>query len=68
MTAAGEVDILRNADGEATYRRCSTTEHHHHLVCRHCGTAVDIQGPAWTGGYGKSLICTVTPRSTTPSN
>jgi len=50
MTAAGEVDILRNADGEATYRRCSTTEHHHHLVCRHCGTAEDIQGPgldAW---------------------
>ncbi len=51
MTAAGEVDILRNAEGEATYRRCTTTEHHHHMVCRSCGAAVDIQGPAlerWT--------------------
>ena len=51
MTAAGEVDILRNADGEATYRRCSTTEHHHHLVCRRCGSVAEIANPAvesWT--------------------
>lgn len=42
---AGEVDALRNADGEVVYRRCSTG-HHHHLVCRDCGRTVEIEGPA----------------------
>lgn len=45
-----EVDVIRSTDGEAGYRRCSDT-HHHHLVCRACGTAVEIEGPAverWT--------------------
>ncbi|AQX16925.1 transcriptional repressor [Tessaracoccus lapidicaptus] len=41
MTEAGEVDMLRSADGEATYRRCSSS-HHHHLVCRECGYSVEI--------------------------
>jgi Fur family ferric uptake transcriptional regulator len=41
----GEVDVLRSEDGESVYRRCSTT-HHHHLVCRSCGRAVEIEGPA----------------------
>jgi Fur family ferric uptake transcriptional regulator len=40
------VDVLRNADGEAIYRRCSVAEHHHHLLCRHCGRAVEIEAPA----------------------
>ena len=40
-----EVDVLRTADGETAYRRCSKG-HHHHLVCRNCGTAVEIEGPA----------------------
>ena len=30
----GLVDVLRNADGEAVYRRCAVTGHHHHLLCR----------------------------------
>ncbi|GEL24638.1 transcriptional repressor [Pseudonocardia sulfidoxydans NBRC 16205] len=41
----GEVDALRMGAGEAVYRRCDTGEHHHHLVCRLCGTAVEIDGP-----------------------
>jgi Fur family ferric uptake transcriptional regulator len=47
----GEVDVLRTASGEAMYRRCATAAHHHHLVCRQCGTTVEIEGPAvesWT--------------------
>ena len=28
----GLVDVLRNADGEAVYRRCAVTGHHHHLL------------------------------------
>ena len=37
----GLVDVLRREDGEAIYRRCSDT-HHHHLVCRSCGAAHDV--------------------------
>ena len=40
----GEVDVLRTEDGEAAYRRCSTT-HHHHLVCRTCGRTLEVEGP-----------------------
>ncbi len=50
MVEAGEVDLLRTEDGEAIYRRCSGT-HHHHLVCRACGATVEVEGPAverWT--------------------
>ena len=45
MTDAGEVDVLRTGDGEAVYRRCSSG-HHPHLVCRTCGRAVEVDGPA----------------------
>jgi Fur family ferric uptake transcriptional regulator len=38
----GEVDVLRHDEGEAVYRRCGTTRHHHHLVCRDCGRAVEL--------------------------
>jgi len=60
MVDSGEVDLLRTEDGEAIYRRCSDT-HHHHLVCRGCGATVEVEGPAverWTRaiaeehGYG----------------
>ncbi|WP_242606977.1 Fur family transcriptional regulator [Protofrankia symbiont of Coriaria ruscifolia] len=47
----GEVDVLRRDDGETVYRRCATDNHHHHLVCRHCGRTVEVEGPeieAWT--------------------
>lgn len=50
MADAGEVDVLRSAEGEATFRRCSE-RHHHHLVCRTCGKAVEVDGPGverWT--------------------
>ncbi|MER7755714.1 Fur family transcriptional regulator [Kitasatospora sp. NPDC097643] len=45
LADAGEVDVLRTADGEAVYRRCSSG-HHHHLVCRSCGATVEVEGPA----------------------
>lgn len=60
LADAGEVDMLRNEDGEAIWRSCSDT-HHHHLVCRTCGATVEVEGPAverWTNaiagehGYG----------------
>lgn len=39
-----EVDVLRNDEGEALYRQCSSG-HHHHLVCRSCGRTVEVEGP-----------------------
>ncbi len=50
LADADEIDVLRAEDGEALYRRCSG-RHHHHLVCRSCGKAVEVEGPAverWT--------------------
>ena len=45
MAEVGEVDVRHNPAGEATYRRCSAS-HHHHLVCRSCGRTVEITGSA----------------------
>ena len=45
LAESDQVDVLRNPEGEVTYRRCSNG-HHHHLVCRQCGHAVEVDGPA----------------------
>ncbi|MFC4001290.1 Fur family transcriptional regulator [Prauserella oleivorans] len=45
LSEADEIDVLRTDTGEALYRRCSD-HHHHHLVCRHCGYTVEVEGPA----------------------
>jgi Fur family transcriptional regulator, ferric uptake regulator len=42
MVDAGELDVLRTDDGESVYRRCRSEDHHHHLVCRGCGTTVEL--------------------------
>lgn len=44
LADAGVVDVLRTDTGESMYRQCSTG-HHHHLVCRHCGRTVEVEGP-----------------------
>lgn len=46
MTGDGTVDALITPEGETIYRRCETTGHHHHLVCRQCGRTVEVEGPA----------------------
>jgi Fur family ferric uptake transcriptional regulator len=46
LVDAGEADMVKTGSGEAVYRQCSTT-HHHHLVCRQCGTTVEVQGAAF---------------------
>ncbi|MBS4752784.1 transcriptional repressor [Nocardioides sp. zg-ZUI104] len=45
MADAGDVDVRHNPAGEATYRRCSAS-HHHHLVCRSCGRTVEVTSTA----------------------
>ena len=46
MAEAGDVDMVRTADGESAYRRCATSGHHHHLVCRNCGRTEEIMAKA----------------------
>lgn len=41
----GLLDVLRPDDGEAIFRLCAAEEHHHHLVCRSCGLAVEFEAP-----------------------
>ena len=45
MVEAEQLDAIRTDDGETAYRRCSSG-HHHHLVCRRCGKAVEVEGSA----------------------
>ena len=45
LADAGELDALRSDDGETRYRRCASGEHHHHIVCRYCSTAMEVEGP-----------------------
>lgn len=55
LADGGDVDVLRTGDGEALYRRCARREHHHHLICRRCGTTVEIDGPtveSWAEAVG----------------
>jgi Fur family ferric uptake transcriptional regulator len=46
MAADGAVDVL-HIDGEALYRDCDVQKHHHHIVCRECGKAVEIEIPGF---------------------
>lgn len=42
LVEAGQVDAIWDGSGETRYRHCSD-DHHHHLVCRTCGTTVEVQ-------------------------
>jgi len=45
----GLADVIYNSDGETTYRFCGSPadkKHHHHLVCRRCGRAEEVEGRA----------------------
>ncbi|MBT0770844.1 transcriptional repressor [Kineosporia sp. J2-2] len=41
----GEVDVLKSAENESMYRRCSRG-HHHHLLCRVCRCTVEVESPS----------------------
>lgn len=43
LQSAKQLDSIHNPEGEIAYRRCSS-EHHHHLICRICGKAVEVSG------------------------
>nr|KGA07791.1 MAG: peptide ABC transporter substrate-binding protein [actinobacterium acMicro-1] len=39
-------DVLASPEGENLYRACSSSGHHHHLICRVCGKTVEIEADA----------------------
>ncbi len=43
LAVEGDADSLQSDEGEALYRACATTEHHHHLICRSCGRTEEIE-------------------------
>ncbi|MBV9092736.1 MAG: transcriptional repressor [Streptosporangiaceae bacterium] len=46
LSEQGNVDAIRDANGETLYRQCETSVHHHHLTCRTCGRSVEVEGRA----------------------
>ena len=46
LSEDGLLDTIRDAGGETLYRRCRSAAHHHHLICRVCGTSVEVEGRA----------------------
>lgn len=47
LTEQGLADAIHSPDGETTYRFCGDpTGHHHHVVCRICGRAQEVEGKA----------------------
>jgi Fur family transcriptional regulator, ferric uptake regulator len=55
----GVADVIVTPDGETTYRYCRARgTHHHHLVCRRCGRAEEIEGHAverWTAAVAEKF-------------
>lgn len=41
LAELNEADSLHAPTGEVLYRAC-TRAHHHHLICRQCGTTVEV--------------------------
>ena len=42
LAQSGAVDTLHGGDGETRYWLSRRDAHHHHLVCRSCGRALEI--------------------------
>lgn len=42
LAAEGTVDVVPGTKGESMFRKCSTEEHHHHLVCTECRRSVEV--------------------------
>ena len=43
LTEIGGLERLDLPSGEHAYVACQPEQHHHHVVCRSCGTSVEVQ-------------------------
>ena len=50
LANTGELDVIKGVEGESLYRHCQADTHHHHLLCRRCGKAVELEAPALKNG------------------
>lgn len=51
----GEADSLQSPEGETLFRACASEAHHHHLICRRCGDARELEAHAveeWASRVG----------------
>ncbi len=46
LAEVGGADTVQTPTGETLFRGCATAGHHHHLVCRRCGTTVEVHSDA----------------------
>ncbi|MFT4148268.1 MAG: Fur family transcriptional regulator [Micrococcaceae bacterium] len=46
MVDDGMLDSLNLGGTKTLYRLCTVEEHHHHLVCTHCGMSIEFEAPA----------------------
>lgn len=57
LAEQGVADVIHTGEGERTYRYCRAQgAHHHHLVCRRCGHAEEVEGrevERWAGTVAK---------------
>lgn len=44
----GLLDVVVDARGRSTYRRCQRRDHHSHLTCTGCGVVVELDPPDLT--------------------
>lgn len=63
LTDAGEADAVQSPEGETLFRSCAMEGHHHHLICRRCGSSRELEADVvetWAqrvaGQYGFSEI------------
>ena len=45
LAARGDLDTITTETGETLHRHCGSSEHHHHLICRHCGHTTEVSAP-----------------------
>lgn len=58
MTEAGKLDTLYGEDGETRYWLPRREAHHHYLICRSCGRALEIDADPveeWVASLGASV-------------
>ena len=61
LAQAGAVDTILREDGEALYRRCDETAHHHHLGAGTAAVRSRSTGRSWRRGHARPRPLTATP-------
>lgn len=55
LAAAGDADSLQSPEGENLFRSCASLDHHHHLICRRCGSTRELSASVveqWASSVG----------------